>query len=114
MLLSLFFNNSGYSLDFAWNGREAVELFKSGSYGLVLMDIFMPIMDGLDATREIRIFEREQGLRPVPIVAVSANAFTEDRQRSLKAGCTDFLAKPIHKAHLLEFVARTLGGRTRP
>lgn len=114
MLLSLFFNNSGYSLDFAWNGREAVELFKGGSYGLVLMDIFMPIMDGLDATREIRIFEREQGLRPVPIVAVSANAFTEDRQRSLKAGCTDFLAKPIHKAHLLEFVARTLGGKARP
>ncbi|WFS61470.1 response regulator [Pseudodesulfovibrio thermohalotolerans] len=110
MLLSLFFSNSGYALDFAWNGREAVELFKSGSYGLVLMDIFMPIMDGLDATREIRLFEREQGRRPVPIVAVSANAFTEDRQRSLKAGCTDFLAKPIHKAHLLEFVARTLGG----
>ena len=109
MLLSLYFTDSGYSLDFAENGREAVTRFKNGSYELVLMDIFMPVMDGLDATREIRNFEKERGMRPVPIVAVSANAFAEDRQRSMKAGCSDFMAKPIRKVPLLKFIARTLG-----
>ncbi|MEZ7197403.1 response regulator [Pseudodesulfovibrio karagichevae] len=114
MLLSLYFSDSGYTLDFAENGREAVARFKNGSYELVLMDIFMPIMDGLDATREIRNFEKEHGLRPVPIVAVSANAFAEDRQRSMKAGCSDFMAKPIRKVPLLKFIARTLGETPRP
>jgi CheY-like chemotaxis protein len=114
MLLSLYFTDSGYALDFADNGREAVTRFKKGSYGLVLMDIFMPVMDGLDATREIRTFEKERGLRPVPIVAVSANAFAEDRQRSMKAGCSDFMAKPIRKTPLLKFIARTLEETTRP
>lgn len=109
MLLSLYLTDSGYALDFAANGREAVSLFKAGSYSLVLMDIFMPILDGLDATREIRDFERDHGLSPVPIAAVSANAFTEDRERSLQAGCTDFLAKPIRKIPLLKFIADTLG-----
>ncbi|XXJ21699.1 response regulator [Desulfovibrio caledoniensis] len=114
MLLSLYFTDSGYTLDFADNGREAVARFKNGSYELVLMDIFMPVMDGLDATREIRSFEKERGLRPVPIVAVSANAFTEDRKRSMKAGCSDFMAKPIRKAPLLKFIARTLGETPQP
>jgi CheY-like chemotaxis protein len=114
MLLSLYFTDSGYALDFAENGREAVKRFKNGSYELVLMDIFMPVMDGLDATREIRSFEKERGLSPVPIVAVSANAFAEDRQRSMKAGCSGFMAKPIRKAPLLKFVARTLGETPQP
>jgi CheY-like chemotaxis protein len=114
MLLSLYFTDSGYTLDFAENGREAVTRFKNGSYELVLMDIFMPVMDGLDATREIRNFEKEHGLPPVPIVAVSANAFAEDRQRSMKAGCSDFMAKPIRKAPLLKFIARTLGETPQP
>ncbi|WP_071544504.1 response regulator [Pseudodesulfovibrio hydrargyri] len=114
MLLSLYFTDSGYTLDFAENGREAVARFKKGSYELVLMDIFMPVMDGLDATREIRSFEKERGLSPVPIVAVSANAFAEDRQRSMKAGCSDFMAKPIRKVPLLKFVARTLGETPQP
>ncbi|EGB14273.1 response regulator receiver protein [Pseudodesulfovibrio mercurii] len=114
MLLSLYLNDSGYALDFAMNGRDAVERFKSGSYGLVLMDIFMPVLDGLDATREIRAFEKERGLAPVPIVAVSANAFDEDRKRSMKAGCSDFLAKPIRKIPLLKFLADTLGKKPLP
>jgi CheY-like chemotaxis protein len=114
MLLSLYFNDSGYALDFAGNGREAVARFKHGSYKLVLMDIFMPVMDGLDATREIRTFEKERGLRPVPIVAVSANAFAEDRRRSLNAGCSDFMAKPIRKVPLLKFIARTLEKTAQP
>lgn len=114
MLLTLYFSDSGYTLDFAANGREAVALYKAGTYELVLMDIFMPVMDGLDATRSIRTFEQESGLEPVPIVAVSANAFAEDRKRSLNAGCSDFLAKPIRKIPLLEFIARTLEETARP
>lgn len=114
VLLSLYFGNTDCSLTFAANGVEAVELFKNGSYDLVLMDIFMPVMDGLAATAAIREYERSQSLMPTPIVAVSANAFAEDRERSREAGCTDFLAKPIRKGPLLEFINRIIEERERP
>lgn len=113
VLLSLYFNNTGCNLVFAGNGVEAVDIFKAGSFDLVLMDIFMPVMDGLDATRAIRDFEREHGLDPVPVVAVSANAFAEDKRRSLDAGCSDFMPKPIRKAALLEFISSVLGDKAR-
>ena len=108
ILLSLYFNGTGHDLVFAGNGVEAVATYKAETFDLVLMDIFMPVMDGLEATRAIREYERERDLDPVPVVAVSANAFSEDRRRSMEAGCTDFLAKPIRKAALLEFIADIL------
>ncbi|WP_319543391.1 response regulator [uncultured Pseudodesulfovibrio sp.] len=110
MLFSLYFKGSPYTLDFASNGQLALEKFKSTPYDLVLMDILMPIMDGWQTTRAIRSFEAEKGLPPSPIVAVTANAFEEDRQKSLEAGCTDFLPKPIRKKALLNCVARLTHG----
>ena len=69
MLFSLFFKDAAYDLDFATNGKEAVEKFKSGSYALVLMDMRMPVMDGWEATRTIRAFETKKRLPSTPIVA---------------------------------------------
>lgn len=107
-LLALYFKKTACILDFADNGQEAVDKFRAGHYDMVLMDILMPVMDGLDATRAIRAFETENGLAPTPIVAVTANAFEEDRQHSLDAGCTDFLSKPIRKADIFACVARNM------
>lgn len=105
-LLELYFKKTTCRLDFASDGSEALDKFKSSSYDLVLMDIQMPIMDGYEATRRIRAFEKEQNRPEVPIVAVTANAFTEDKHKCLETGCTDYLAKPIKKADLLQCVAR--------
>ena len=103
-LVELYFKDTACRLEFADDGRQAVQRFSEGGYDLVLMDIQMPIMDGYEATRAIRALEREQGLPPTPIIAVTANAFKEDRDRCMQAGCTDYLAKPISKRKLLECV----------
>jgi CheY-like chemotaxis protein len=65
------------------------------------MDMQMPVMDGYTATERIRKWEKENGVRPTPIIALTANALKEDAQRSLDAGCTAHLTKPIKKAGLL-------------
>jgi CheY-like chemotaxis protein len=110
-LFSLFFKGMNSRLVFAKNGREAVEAYKASVYDLILMDIFMPLMDGLDATREIRSHEQANNLRSTPIVTISANDLPEDRECSVRAGCTDFLPKPIRKTTLLACVTRILGDR---
>ena len=109
-LLALYFKKTSCILDFADNGSQAVEKYKANRYDLVLMDIFMPVMDGLEATREIRSFEKGNDRPAVPVVAVTASAFEEDRQQSLDAGCTDFLAKPIRKADIFQCVVRSVEG----
>ena len=90
----------------AENGAVAVEKFKSGNYDLVLMDVQMPVMDGYAATREIRKWEQEQGKKQTPIIALTAHAMKEDVQKSLDAGCTDHLTKPIKRATLMEVVQK--------
>ncbi|MBG0791355.1 MAG: response regulator [Desulfovibrionaceae bacterium] len=109
-LLALYFRKTACVLDFADNGSQAVEKFKSNRYDMVLMDIFMPVMDGLDATREIRAFEQQDDRDATPVVAVTASAFEEDRQQAIDAGCTGFLTKPIRKADIFGCVAETVGG----
>ncbi len=111
-LLSLYFQKTTCTLDFAQNGKQAVEKFKSNQYDMVLMDIFMPVMDGLDATRIIRDHEQKNGLPPTPVVAVTASAFEEDRMNSSEAGCTDFLAKPIRKNDIFRCVASIIEGQS--
>jgi PAS domain S-box-containing protein len=95
----------GVSVDLAENGRDAVELLRERPYDLVLMDVQMPEMDGLAATRAIReLPQREQ----TPIVALTANAFTDDRERCLQAGMNGFLPKPIDPTLLREALERWL------
>ncbi len=110
LLLLSYLKKMPYQIDTAENGEVAVEKFKAGKYDLVLMDIQMPLMDGYTATREIRKWEREKDVRETPIIALTAYAYKEDRQKSLDAGCNGHLIKPIKKAGLLEAIKEYTGG----
>ena len=92
--------------DHAVNGRQAVEMFaksRPGDYAAILMDVRMPEMDGLEATAAIRALEREDAKR-IPIVALSANAFDEDVQRSMQAGMNAHLSKPVESDRLMRIL----------
>ncbi|HKN00103.1 MAG TPA: response regulator [Candidatus Binataceae bacterium] len=105
-LIAAFLKDSPHTLDGVENGVRAVERFKNESYDLVLMDLQMPMMDGDEATREIRRFERET-LRPrTPIVALSAAVFAESVAQSLAAGCDEHIGKPVKRAILLDVIQR--------
>lgn len=99
--LSIYLKSDGYQVYKAYNGKEALELVQKGDIHLVLMDIMMPEMDGLEATREIRALEREDA-KNVPIIAMTANAFVEDKVKSLEAGMNDHLTKPLQANLLIE------------
>ena len=95
----------------AYNGKEAVEKLRvtpPGYYDLILMDIMMPKMDGLEATRTIRQLDRED-CKTLPIIAMSANAFDEDVKRSIASGMNGHLSKPVNVSLLKETLASILG-----
>ena len=94
------------SIDIAENGRIAVQKFQPGAYDLLLMDVEMPVMDGYTATRTIRRQEQEARAEPTPILALTAHAFQEAVNRSLEAGFTAHLVKPIRRSTLLEAIAK--------
>ena len=93
-----------YQLERAKNGQEAVEMAEKNAYDLVLMDIKMPIMNGLEATKAIRA-----ALPDLPIIALTANAFDSDRQLALEAGCNDFLSKPVSSDLCLQTIKKFVG-----
>ena len=88
------------NLTIAENGASGFELFKKGGWDIILMDIQMPVMDGYEATRAIRKWEREQGLPPLPIVAMTAYALVGDAEKCLEAGANMHLPKPVKKSSL--------------
>ena len=98
--------NEGADVTKAWNGQEAVELFsksESGEFDAILMDIMMPIMNGYEATKIIRSLDREDA-KIIPIIAMTANAFTEDRIRAKEAGMDEHVAKPIDVELLIKVI----------
>ena len=100
----------GHSVVVANNGREAVGALESQPFDLVLMDVQMPEMDGLEATESIRSREKRSG-RHIPIVAMTAHAMKGDRERCLAAGMDDYVSKPIRARQLLETMEGVLGTR---
>jgi len=100
MMAQYMLHSLGYSVDIAANGREAVEALTRVNYDLVLMDCMMPEMDGFEATAVIRDPDSPVLNHVVPIIALTANASREDRDKCLKAGMDDFLSKPFRKAEL--------------
>ena len=110
VLIRAFLKQTPHTLEVVTDGRQALEAFRRGGYGLVLMDIQMPTMDGLEATRAIRAWEREQGREPTPILALTAHAMKQDRERSRAAGCDGHLTKPIKKGELIGEVGRYAKG----
>ena len=99
-----YFKDTSHHLDIAENGHIALEKFKAGRPGLVFMDVEMPVMDGCTATREIRKWEQESGLTPVPIIALTSHDVKEKIQEILKAGFTAHLTKPLTKGSMLKAI----------
>jgi PAS domain S-box-containing protein len=110
-VVELFLKSSNVSLTHAENGKIAVELFTEHPYDLVLMDMEMPVMDGLEATRRIRMWEQEKREYRTPIVALTAHAFQEHRHKTQEAGCSEFLAKPVKKQALIDIIEMYAGKR---
>lgn len=100
-LIQSYLKQSGYQLDMAETGSVAVEMCKTRKYDLVLMDVQMPMMDGHTATRMIRDWEKDSNVHAIPIIALTAHAFPEEMRKSIAAGCSDHLTKPIRKDILL-------------
>jgi CheY-like chemotaxis protein len=101
----------GYAADVAGNGIEAITAIEGGEYELVLMDVQMPEMDGLEATRQIRSRWPDGRLR---IVAMTANVMAEDREACLAAGMDDYVSKPIRVEELAEALVRSAEARSAP
>ena len=102
---------AGFALDIVGDGTEAVEVMKTeqgSAYDLILMDIQMPIMNGYEATQEIRTMQ-DPKCAQIPIVAMTANAFDEDRQKAFDVGMNGHVAKPIDIANLFETLQEILG-----
>jgi signal transduction histidine kinase/CheY-like chemotaxis protein len=103
-LIRGYLKGCGCIIDEVENGALAVERFKQHDYDVVLMDSEMPVLDGYSATRAMRAFERERASAPTPILALTAHALREARDRSLEAGCTEHLTKPVKRATLLDAI----------
>ena len=103
--------SAGAEVTKAWNGQETVELFRNsepGEFDVILMDIMMPVMDGYEAAKMIRSLDREDA-KEIPIIAMTANAFTEDRIRAKEAGMDEHVAKPVDVELLVRVIHKLVG-----
>ncbi len=105
-LIRSYLQNTPVTLDFAEDGAVALEKLTQTDYDLALVDVHMPVMDGYEATRRFRDWENASERTPLPVVALTADAFKEAKEKSEIAGFTDYLTKPIRKATLLAAIAR--------
>jgi CheY-like chemotaxis protein len=103
-LLQAFLRDQDVHIERAENGQIALDKLKSNCYDLVLMDVEMPILDGYETTRQLRTWEQAQSIRAVPVVVLTAHTSTEQVGKSVGAGCTAYLPKPIKKKALIEAI----------
>lgn len=93
-LIFLTLSKFGFKIDVANNGREALDKLENKSYDIILMDLMMPVMDGLEATRKIRERDKETGSSNI-IIGLTANTYDADRDKCLKEGMNEYMAKPF-------------------
>ncbi len=110
-LLALVLQAGGHQVEAARDGEQAVELFLADRFDVVLMDVHMPVIDGLQATRLIRQHERVRGLAATPVIALTASVMANDRREARQAGMSGFAVKPLDIPRLYEEIARVLDGR---
>lgn len=103
-VISAYLKEFPFETIFAVNGGEAFSKFTENRYDVVLMDMEMPEVDGFEAIRKIREWEKEKELNPVPIVSLTAHVFSEHKEKCFKTGCTYFLSKPFKKKELLDIL----------
>lgn len=111
LIISTIFSQVEIRPEFALDGAEAVEKWRQGAFDLILMDVRMPKMDGLEATRAIRDVEREQALPRTPIIAVTANVTPREIDAQFAAGVDAHVPKPIQVGELFAAMTRALKGR---
>ena len=102
--------DDGIGIEEAYDGQQALERIrqsKEGEYDLILMDIMMPVMNGYEATKMIRSLDREDA-KVIPIIAMTANAFTEDRLRAKEAGMDEHIAKPVDGKLLINIIYKLM------
>jgi CheY-like chemotaxis protein len=104
LLVQVYLKSSPHQVTFAEDGQVAVDRFAVGNFDLILMDMQMPVMDGLTAARAIRAIERKRGSGAIPIIALTANARPQDVEMSGSAGCNHHLSKPISKHKLISAI----------
>lgn len=101
--VGIYLKNQGYTVFKALNGAEGLKILEKEEIHLAIVDIMMPVMDGITATRTIRGLMREEAER-IPIIAMTANAFEEDRKRSMEAGMNGHVAKPLDMQEILKTI----------
>ena len=109
LVMTMFLRELGYQCDVAMSGIEALEKFSSCAYSLIIMDLNMPRMCGLETARRMREWEKEQQLNPTPILATTGNASDLDREQCFSEGMNEYLSKPFRLSELetkmLELIA---------
>ncbi len=109
LIFKAFLKGSNHKIKTARDGAEALMKFREKKFDIILMDVEMPVMDGYTATKSIRAWERENGRKETPIIALTAHAMREHFEKSMEAGCNLHLTKPIRKQHLLDSIAQFQG-----
>jgi CheY-like chemotaxis protein len=108
-LLVRMLHKLGFEVEVAANGREAIDWIRRRPFAAVLMDCQMPVLDGFEATRRIRVFEEDAGRR-TPIIAVTAGVLDDDRERCIAVGMDDYVSKPVRMADLGALLQRWAAG----
>jgi two-component system, sensor histidine kinase and response regulator len=110
-LIEIYLSLLSYKITPASDGREAVELFKNEKFDVILMDMRMPVMDGLEATELIRQNEKEKNSTPIPIIAMTAYSEEEEINETYKAGCDYHIVKPVSRESVVNILTKALNGK---
>lgn len=108
IVFSVLLKRMGLEFDIAMNGKQAIDAVRNKTYSIILMDVRMPQIDGIEATKTIRSLGSVNG-KQIPIVAVTAQAMEGDRERCIWAGMSDYLAKPFTREELENTIAKWIG-----